>query len=141
MVNILCALKAEAEPIVDHFRLKQIRRRSPYRLFENHDIQLRISGVGKHCMAAAARSLFAHQTDRPGAGWLNLGIAGHATLPLGSICLATKVTDGTGGDSWFPPQIYRWAHHRREIVTVEQPESNYPSQALYDMEAASFVAT
>jgi len=141
MVNILCALKAEAVPVIDHFQLKQIATNRTFRLFENHGIRLTVTGVGKSSVAAAAGYSFARSMDRQHAGWLNLGIAGHADLPLGSICLASKITDRARNESWYPPQIYRWPHHRAEIVTVEHPETGYPSEALYDMEASSFVAT
>jgi len=56
MINILCALKCEARPLIDHYGL-QHKPVDDIKLYQNSKINLVISGVGGKLSAYLAHQL------------------------------------------------------------------------------------
>ena len=106
MLHIISALKPEAGPLQDHFDLQPLAdTTSIYQNPEAH-ITLTLSGIGKSAAAAAVARTRDHFRAGRSHAWLNLGIAGHADLPLGQAVLINKVTDAASGLTWYPSRVF-----------------------------------
>lgn len=133
-------MACEARPLIDRYRLRAERGSKGFRLYTGDDCALVVSGVGKLPTAAACGYVYGLLGAGKTIAWLNVGVGGHPTLPIGDRVLAHKVRDATTGRVWYPSMVLEWAHHTAEVVTVEQPELNYPDAVVYEMEAAAFHA-
>ena len=122
MMHFITALPAEARPLIEHFRLRDRRTDSGFPVYRSDGMALSVSGPGKVAMAAATASLAAHGNTRETTGWLNIGIAGHASHATGR--------------SWYPPQLVDTGLPRGSLQTVDVPETAYSGDTLYDMEAS-----
>lgn len=139
MIHLISALKPEARPLLEHFDLRPLPGSRAFPVYQNRngDITLTRSGMGKGAAAAATkwtRALF--KADKSHA-WLNLGIAGHASLPLGQAALVAKITEAASGQTWFPSRVFSAALPVCELLTIEEPCADY-REVLFDMEGAGF---
>lgn len=91
-----------------------------------------VSGTGKIASAAATAYLGAITPTAAAPLWLNVGIAGHAELPLGEPVIATRITDQGSGQAWD------LSRSGGDILTVDKPRENYELPWIYEMEAAGF---
>ncbi|MGH9462066.1 MAG: hypothetical protein ACRD1X_12660, partial [Vicinamibacteria bacterium] len=105
MIRLVVALPAEAKPLVSHFNLKPAREARGFKIYQNDDIALIVSGVGKIAAAAATAYLQAWTGNRPNGAWINVGMAGHRDLLLGKGVLAYRITDRATGETWYPPPV------------------------------------
>jgi hypothetical protein len=138
MINIIVAFPAEARPLTGHFRLRGSNSSGPFPVYRNETLCLAISGIGKVACAAATAWLQGIHQGNPPAGWLNIGIAGHASHEIGDAYIAHRITDQANGRSWYPPQVHALRLPSENLLTVDTPETAYCGDALYDMEAAGF---
>lgn len=138
MLHFITALPAEARPLIEHFRLRDKRIDSGFPVYRNDDMALTVSGPGKVAMAAATASLAVQDSDRGAGGWLNIGIAGHATHAIGSGFLIHHICDRATGKCWYPPQLIDTGLPRGSLQTVDIPETAYSGDTLYDMEASGY---
>jgi hypothetical protein len=141
VLKLVVALPAEARPIIDHFGLRATSVGSPFSLFSNDNMTLILSGIGKVAAAAATATLYAATGGGRQAGWLNIGIAGHPSLPMGTARLVNKVQDQSSGRSWYPPPVLAVDLARESLLSVDKVERTYASTCLYEMEAAGFYPT
>lgn len=147
MLYLLTAMAAEARPLRDAFRLAARPAAGPFQHFAGDGVELVVTGIGKVAMAAGCSWLaaagaggwLAGRSSAPGL-WLNVGIAGHRGLPLGSALLAHQVIDRATGSSLFPPLVFEPPCATGTVETVDRPELAYPAEHAYDMEASAFVA-
>ena len=141
-VNIVTALPAEARPLVGHFELRSSRT-DPFSVYTNGDssVRLIVSGVGKSAAGRAVKHLAGLFDSTGSNGWLNVGIAGHESLPLGTMVAAHKISDEKTGRSWFPPIVLDFPCETATLLTVEEETDDYPDNALVEMEAVGFYAT
>lgn len=141
LICIATALLCEARPLIEHYRLKRCLAETAFQTYQGSQVMLLVSGVGKTAMAAAVaygQGLTRYETERV---WLNLGIAGHRDLPVGTPRLVHQIRDQESGRQWFPPLVLRSPCRSETLVTVSQPQLDYPEPVLYDMEASAFFAT
>lgn len=137
MLHIICALKPEAGPLQDYFDLQPLPGAASICHNPEAHITLTRSGIGKSAAAAAvARTRDHFKADRSHA-WLNLGIAGHAGLPLGQAVIINKVTDAASGQTWYPSRAFTTSVPAHDLLTLDQPDNNYREE-LFDMECAGF---
>lgn len=142
--NIVVALFPEARPLIERLRLKEQPDAAPFRLFAGGGVRLIVSGVGARNAAAACGFLHAYGGAVRDSAWLNIGVAGHPTLEIGSVRWAQSVTDDT--DTWYPQwtgaPIADGAPLRTVARPVEMGQSVDTTQepALHDMEGAAFLA-
>ena len=137
MLHITCALKPEARPLLDYFELRPASAEAGIHHNTDSGISLTVSGIGKSAAAAAVvRTRAYFRADRSHA-WLNLGIAGHASLPVGQAVLINKVTDAASGQTWFPSRVFTSTLPAHDLLTLDNPDSNYRNE-LFDMECAGF---
>ncbi|MEL0083447.1 MAG: hypothetical protein VW985_10465 [Gammaproteobacteria bacterium] len=140
MINLLVALPAEARPLIHHFKLNGLPAVAGFRRYGNDQITLLITGVGPVAMASGV-TVLGMQAAPSNDAWINLGVAGHRSLPLGSSLLATKITDAGSGLCWYPPQVVAAEIERGELLTLARPAQQYPAVAAVEMEASGFYST
>lgn len=138
MLFIVCALACEAKPIIARFRLQLMDSPAPFPLYTKASIYLIITGVGKIQTAAALGYLQGLTGNPKHSAWLNVGIAGHASLPLGTGILAHHIVDQTSGRSYYPTFVIARPVATASICTVDRPETSYEEERVYDMEASAF---
>ena len=138
MIYVVVALSAEARPLAAHLQLERVDALLPLRIHRRSDMALTVSGVGKQAAAQAVDDLAqAVPSDGPSV-WLNVGVAGHRQLDLGTAVLARRVTDAETGAVFAlstPPDLHV---EIGEVRTVSHVETEFASDALYEMEAAAF---
>ena len=134
MIHFVVALAPEADALVRRYRMEPYE--GAFRWYRSDEAALVISGMGKPAAAAATSYLHAKTGEEPFGVWLNFGTAGHRDRPRGDILLAHTVTDAASRDRFHPTRL-----DGLEVRTVDRPETDYDSDAAYDMEAYSFVAT
>ena len=85
MVFLFIALKIEASPIINYYKLKKIQ----FNLFENKDISLRICGVGEKNFLSSIPYFKIYQNDKI----INFGICGAKSknFKIGEIINISKV--------------------------------------------------
>ncbi|GIT49248.1 MAG: hypothetical protein Ct9H300mP14_11760 [Gammaproteobacteria bacterium] len=139
MTNLVVALQAEARPIIEALDLVQDRPGpGMFPVYCNGGLSLVVSGIGRAYCAAAVMHLFHRTAQRADQAWLNIGIAGHQQVPIGSVLLASRITERASGRCWYPPYVLDVGLLRSPLVTVDEPERCYPQCCAYDMEASSF---
>jgi nucleoside phosphorylase len=140
MIHIVTALSCEAKPLIHHYRLNGRQAENGFHVYENDAMRLIIAGMGK-CAAAAACAYLQGLEPKGKHIWLNLGIAGHATLNVGEPILAHKVIDAATNVTWYPPLLFTPPCQTVPLLSVDQPKASYASGIAYDMEASGFYAT
>jgi hypothetical protein len=135
---IFTALECEAKPIINYFGLKKELSEHSFSLYKNDSIVLAISGVGKIPMAAVVGYVFAMYPNVNSPVIINIGIAGHKSLGLGSLILASKISDNDSGKSFYPQLIGNNFPKCYELMTSSKPCSAYQADCLSDMEASAF---
>jgi hypothetical protein len=135
-LRFVVALACEAEPLVRRYKME--RREGAVPWFRSEDAALVVSGVGKSAAAAATAYLHARAGEVPFAAWLNVGVAGHRSRPIGDLVLAHTVTDAATGHRWYPTRLGGPIRDASEVRTVNAPETELGTDALYDMEASGF---
>lgn len=148
MINIVTALACEANPIIQHYHLKKSTQAGGFSVYRNESIALIISGMGKYASASAVGYLQALLTPvevpmqgyAPPHTWLNVGIAGHKSMDIGSVLLAHSVRDLAAEQIYYPCFTFDVPCTSSEVISVAQAETRYATNAAYDMEAVGFCA-
>jgi hypothetical protein len=138
MICIEVALKAEASPLIEAFTLKPLSGNHLFPIWENDQIKLIISGVGKIKAGAACSYLAGIHRDEDIYGYLNVGIGGHQFHQVGTPLLIHKIIDEGRRSSFFPSFVFTPPCETEVCLTVENPEHTYETNYVYDMEAAGF---
>lgn len=144
MIRLVTALDCEARPLLDRFRLRRDHSAQGFPFYRNAaGDALIVSGVGRAASAAAVAYLYARLAaeQAPAGAWLNVGVAGHAERPPGTAYLAHRISSADGARVWYPPIVIEPPCAAAAVVTVDQAETGYPQDALYEMEAAGFFPT
>lgn len=136
MLNILCALQCEAQPLISYLGLKQQRGSAPFPVYESETARLAVCGIGK-VAAAMATGWLAAAKPEPSL-WANIGVAGHIDLPIGQVCLAHSVTDCGTLRRFYPDISAIRGLPTIEVKTLDKPSFEYPQDALIEMEASGF---
>jgi len=142
-LNFVIALPAEAKPIIHHFGLKRDNSHSLFKTYRSQDssLWLVISGVGKDSAATSTEFLATVSEADEKTAWLNVGIAGQKDLPVGTSVLADKITDPDTDQTWYPLITFTPFCKTASIKTVLQHLDDYPTNDVYEMEAAGFYST
>tara|TARA_B100000686_G_scaffold333804_1_gene400176 strand:- start:1149 stop:1964 length:816 start_codon:yes stop_codon:yes gene_type:complete len=137
-INLVIAHKLEAEKLLDYFSLRLVES-DRYQIYRNASgMQVVISGMGYENARAATEYLGNLDSQSIELrGWLNVGIAGHQTAEIGSCFVANKIVYPRHGRYCFPAVIFSNIP-TIEVMTVDEPELEYPQDIAYEMEAAGF---
>ncbi|WP_457560489.1 hypothetical protein [Caminibacter sp.] len=123
MLNIVTALKLEAEPIIKYFKLK-----CKENIYKNDKINLIITGSGKIKSAINTALLLNSNPYKT----LNIGIAGSSEFKIGDGFYIHKITDTESGFNYYPDFF---KEKSIEIFCLSRPGKYY---SLTDMESAGF---
>ncbi len=140
MLRYVVALQAEARALVERFGLEPAGE-GPFPIYRGEDAWLIVSGPGKAASAAATTYLHLVSGGEMGRAWLNVGLGGHSTRPVGEGVIAHKISDGASGASWYPQLVVDSPRPTVPVLTVERVEEEYASPWVYDSEAAGFFPT
>lgn len=144
MIFIFCAIKAEADLIIDSFGLKRDTSVSGLELYGNGNILLALTGIGKvRCAATVARVLTYFNNLSPVV--LNIGIcAGGKGDKKGDIFHVNKITDLDTSRSYYPDMIVPLGIPEKASVTVSVPSlpgDLKDREEITDMESSAFIET
>lgn len=137
MIQILVALAAEARPLIDHYRLERLEP-GAFPVYAGDDVRLVVSGVGAFRAAAAAAYLHATSGEEPLAVWVNVGIAGHRSHAPGELFAAHSVAHESDPRRFYPSPVGLGDLATCAVRTVTTPETEFPSDELFEMEAFGF---
>ena len=136
-INFVIALNSEARPLIEHFGLEPEQQSGRLRAFARDHVRLIISGIGQTATATAVGYLGA-MTAQEMPVWINVGVAGHPDAALGQGYLIDKLVDEATQRPQYPSVSFRSPLPSTTLRTVTSPQTDYPEDALYDMEGSSF---
>lgn len=136
MLIFMCALHCEAKPLIDHYRLKKLPQ-SDFDSYAGDGKLCIVSGIGELNMAEACAWAGALQKEQTNA-WINLGVAGHASLELGSAMLVNKVSQAHADRPIYPVHLLDHSFNSIPLISVRAESRDYDHSAAYDMEGYAF---
>lgn len=140
MIQLITALPCEAQPLINHFRLKK-QTASTFKVYQNDTITLIVSGIGKLRSAIATTYLLTTIDDLSSTFLFNIGICGSSKKdPIGTPFLIHKIVDHSTQKNYFldiPPHD---DFKRAVLETFDQPvlNTNQTTSHLVDMEAFGY---
>jgi nucleoside phosphorylase len=114
MIYIVTALHAEAATLIENYQLTRVEKK-PFSIYQNDDIYLIISGIGKIEAAVATTYLLNHYqvgaTDR----LFNIGTAASSetSIAIGSLFKISKIID------FCSKHVYHLAQGERALTCVD----------------------
>lgn len=140
VVSFVVALPSEARPIVDALRLQRSERTDNVKLYERENIRLIVSGIGKIASAAAVGYIAGNELTECSFIWINVGIAGHAHLPPGTVGIAHVVVDQATASTYYPAIAFPAPCESYALACFDKPTTSYAGAAMCDMESSGFCA-
>lgn len=141
MLIWVAALHCEAKPVIDYFQLKKSHAQHAFDLYQQGDMCCIVSGIGKIAAAAASAWVAALNQQSRSIAWINLGSAGSASHPLGSVWWINKITDVELNRRYYPVPVISSGITAEHCLTYNQPHTDYHPRYLCDMEASAFFHT
>ncbi len=141
-IRIITALRCEAAPLIQRLHLIPDAPRSDTCLiYRNADagVFLAVGGVGKDNAANAVAELARRDASDGQSAWLNIGIGGHATRQIGDAVVAKRIEDRATMKAWYPVFTHPSSFAAGTVATVEETETQFRDDCVYEMEAAAFV--
>ncbi len=135
-LNIVIAHTLEAKFPVQWLGLQQVGDK-PGLYSDGNGVNLVVSGEGQSCSSNAVDYLASKTDESLPTAWLNFGIAGHQSLPLGAVMAPDSIRQASSGHRIYPAPMLN-IEHRGLLITVDEPELKYPEKAAYDMEGFAF---
>ncbi len=139
MTLITCALKFEAKPLIQGFKLTHLAEITEYKVYGNEHISLIITGVGK-LKCSVATGFFIGKFGVPDLA-LNVGVCGSAILelPVGTAILAHKIYDVSSDRSFFSTISFSHQFKEATLYTYDKPvHFEHLDFVAVDMEASGF---
>ena len=137
MIHFIVATTSEARPLIDFFKLKKKNSISNFVFFDNDEISLTISGIGKINAAMSVTHTYYEFNKIKNNVWVNFGIAGHISHSIGKIFLINKIVDKETNYKYFPHIIKNCKLDQKSCITYSEQNFFY-NDDLSDMEASGF---
>lgn len=137
-LNFVVALSAEAHPLIGYYKLRRLHNISAFEVYENENVRLIVSGMGKINAAVATAYLAGLVNTGAPQVWLNVGIAGGNAASLGDLVMINSITDTETRKTYYPSICFDSSLPQTAIKTVSNPDVKYRQDTLFDMEAAGF---
>ena len=120
--------------------MKTTKENSLFQLFKSEDEShwLVICEPGQLNAAAATAFLSERSNAPPWALWINLGISGGSDEDYGSLYLINKIINTSNKNTNYPGTLFSGLLPKRELLTVNNPNTRYRTNVLFDMEGAGF---
>ena len=139
MLIWVCALHCEAKPVIDFYRLKKITGQSlPFDLYAGAECHCIVTGMGDQNMLRGLQSAQQYFHNISAKRWINLGIAGHKTLPLGSAVIVEQTANEATGETIALPAPKHSGFSIRPAISVSAETTDYHDDAIFDMESFRF---
>jgi len=139
MLIWMCALHCEAKPVIDFYRLKKLSHPSEFDCYRHADILCVVSGIGAINMAAATAWSAALFAQNQSTAWINLGVAGHKDLAIGTTTIASKISQVDQPASIYPVPLTRHALTLMPVESQHMENRDYTDQVVFDLEAYAFI--
>ncbi len=138
MLFLVTALDCEARPLISHFELKLSGSHGRAQFFRNANTALVITGTGSTKSAIGTTALGLSEGIQAPSAWINIGICGHADLPVGTALLANKISSDASKEGFYPQ--CPWDHKWRgcALRTLSEPSFEYEENVAFDMEANGY---
>jgi hypothetical protein len=135
---IVTALMAEAVPLIDFYRMKKQVKQKYLHLFKTSStgslqIDLLVCGMGTKKMRQGLKAYRATLNSVDGIIWLNIGIAGTLSHPIGELVWANFIADVPIG---LPDGIQN--SPLISVRSLSEPSTDYRAETLFDMEAEAW---
>jgi len=147
MKYIFCALRCEARPFVEIYKLKKDSTINYLEVYRNADTTIVVCGIGKSAMSFAigcmAREIAQADSASLNAVCLNFGCAGSYSQKhkVGSLFLINSIEDKATARHFYPDSIIRSELLEAGIETHDLPvKILLEKEILVDMEASSFAS-
>ena len=144
MIYLIVALQAEARPFIEYFQLKQ-QHNPKWRVYQNEELILVVSGTGKIRAAMAATYLYSSSRASTSRSSLtmNVGLCGSTdpnAYQRGDLVVVNQVLDSGNKRRYFPDMLLRHDSKEAGVETFDRPvmDKNAAIMPLVDMEAAGF---
>lgn len=137
MIHFIVATNFEARPLIDFFKLKKKIHIEEFQIFNNEEISLTVSGIGKIFSALAVAHTYFQFGKKKNQIWINFGLAGHKNLKIGKLVLVNKIIDSNSNFTFFPFFHKKFNFEKKNCTTYDRPDTNY-NDSLSDMEASGF---
>jgi len=135
---ILAALKAEASPFIEHYKLRKKEFIGSKFIYYSKTIALLITGVGKTNVQNTLETYCSQEKIIQHDFIINVGVAGaSASLgKIGDLFFINKIIGDTGGTA-YPNLLYKYDLNESSLTTVNNPvvDGNNTFDDLVDMEA------
>ena len=137
---IACALSAEAKPLINALKLTPCAKSGQCSVFahDNKRLILIITGVGRMNMAQGLGVVSHFIAKGTTACFANIGISGAHSLAYGCLVKASKILDMATQIAFYPSIEPKEHCHLYPLCTFDMPQSDYPPDAMVDMEGAAF---
>lgn len=130
MLYFVIAHSAEAQPIIQFYKLKRVYKFS-YTMFESDSVKLIISNIGIENGMMATSVLLGYCIPTQNDLLINIGIcASH--YDIGTTLLIHKITHNN--NSYFPDILFDHNLQENSLKTVDEPATEISSEAV-DMES------
>jgi len=139
MIFLCFALKFEADPFIDIFKLKKVHGIDRVRIYKNEDITAVITGSGVINAAEGLSNIFARYYEGKNDILINIGIAGGSKKhKLGDIFIINKIL-GINNDEYFldvSPHPFKEKELKTILVKDIKKHSSY--EGLVDLEGEAY---
>lgn len=138
MLYFICAFYNEAKPIINFYKLKRVNENKFFQVFENENIKLIISGIGKINSAIAT----AHIVSKYGISdediIMNVGICGSKNRKIGEAVLVNKIHDIETGKDYYPDILIKHKFKEGTLETFSKAVVDFVIKDICDMEGSGF---
>jgi len=141
MLVWVAALRCEAKPIIDYYRLTKSTEQNPFDIYLKENMLCIISGIGKIKAAAATAWIARLNSHNNPIAWINIGTAGSAERPIGTPIWINKISDIESNQQYIPVPIPSSKIESAHCQTLSQASTDYHPKRIYDMEASAFFET
>lgn len=144
MLYIVCALKAEAQPLIERFGLKQEPQQNRFQLFHSEHVRLIVSGTGETMAAIATTYLLANRSLAPSDIIVNVGTCGtqYNDITTGDALIPHKIIHHDTQKHFYPDIIVDHGLREGSVETFSRPVGRDEASIItgdgVDMEASGF---
>lgn len=141
MLVWVCALHCEAKPVIDFYRLKKSPDKTNFDLYRNSDMGCIVSGIGRNNMTLAISWANTQFNQNSNLCWINLGIAGHQNLAIGTGVLISTASQEESSETIYTQTKIRHPFESKPVISLTREKTDYDEVALFDMETYTFLQT
>ena len=135
---IICALKAEAEPIINYYKLEQICDYD-YPVYNRGDLTIICTGIGRENVRKVLSDYYSKMLETKNSQFINIGIAGgrKEECKIGQCFVIEKVFDDKSEIIYSLNNFFESQNSSSHITTVSEPilDGGDKYHWLVDMEA------